>query len=195
MSSHGTTNTPDISVVLLHADQHDKQGKIVTTSLTMIDVHDIARSSRTFGIHTFFVAHPSPLLRKLARTLRSHWQEGFGATYNPNRKDALGTTAIVSGLEEAIAAIDRRTGKLPKLVATSAKREPNRLSCQAFREELWQSSDPYLLMFGTGWGMSDELIARAHCFLEPICGPGDYNHLSVRAAAGILLDRLMGQRS
>jgi len=184
---------PDISIVLLHADQHNKQGKIVTTSLTMIDVHDIARSSRTFGLETFFVSHPSPLLRKLARTLRTHWQEGYGATYNPNRKDALGTTAIVSSLEEAIAAIDKRTGKLPKLVATSAKREPNRIGFGVLREEIWHSSDPYLIMLGTGWGMSEALTSRSDYFLEPICGPGDYNHLSVRAAAGIMLDRLMGQ--
>jgi len=30
--------------------------------------------------------------------------------------------------------------------------------------------------------------------LAPIKGPGKYNHLSVRAAAGIILDRLRGHR-
>ncbi len=199
--SSNNTNTspssPDLSVILLHADQLDKQGKIVTTSLTMIDVHDIARSSCTFGAHSFFVAHPSPLLRRLARTLRSHWEDGFGLTYNPNRSEALTRTRIVSSLDEAIAEIDLRTGKLPTLVATSAHRTTSdqkpRATFASFREELSQSSRPYLLMLGTGWGMRPELVGKADVFLEPVCGPGDYNHLSVRAAAAIMLDRLFGQ--
>lgn len=185
----------DVSIVLLHAEQLDKQGKIVTTALTMIDAHDIARSSRTFGLKTFFVAHPSSLLRRMARTLRVHWQEGFGASYNPNRRDALAVTEIVSNLDEAIASIDRRTGKLPILVATSAHRGADRKSFESLRNEIWSSSNPYLIMLGTGWGMSDALLNRANIFLEPVCGPTDYNHLSVRAAAGIILDRLFGQRA
>lgn len=192
-------NTSELSVVLLHADQLDKQGAIVTTSLTMIDVHDIARSSCTFGVHTFYVAHPSSLLRRLSRTLQRHWDEGFGSTYNPNRKQALTHTRIVASLDEAIGDIDLRWGRLPRLVATSAHRQTSdprpRLTFEELRRTLIEDPSPYLLMLGTGWGMRPELVARADLFLEPVCGPGEYNHLSVRAAAGIMLDRLKGVRS
>ena len=103
-------NPFDLSVVLLHDKMHNKEGNIVCTSLTMIDVHDFARSSRTYGTSTTFVAHPSATLRKLAKTLKGHWEEGLGATYNPNRKEALEIIQIVSDLDEAIERIEKRTG-------------------------------------------------------------------------------------
>ncbi|HLO26270.1 MAG TPA: RNA methyltransferase, partial [Geobacteraceae bacterium] len=55
-------------------------------------------------------------------------------------------------------------------------------------------SQPYLLLLGTGWGLADEIFSRADFVLAPIKGQGDYNHLSVRSAAAILLDRLLGDR-
>lgn len=180
-------------VILLHDRMHDKTGAIVTTSLTMIDLHDIARSSATFGVRNFFIAHPAAAIRKLARTLKSHWETGYGATYNPNRKEALDHAQIVSDLDEAIHIIDGIHGKLPKIIATSAKKGPGRIPYSEFKNIMAQNSDqPFLLMFGTGWGMCDELLARADYFLEPVLGPVDYNHLSVRSACAIILDRLFG---
>lgn len=186
------SNAVDLSVIILHDGMVDKQKKLVTASLTLIDVHDIARSSATYGMSAFYVAHPAPTIRKLARTLKSHWEEGFGATYNPNRKEAIEHVRIVSDLDEAIAEIDTRTGKLPKLIATSARGGDKRLSFAGCRE-LLASGDPYLLMLGTAWGMAEELLQRADYFLEPVRGTGDYNHLSVRSACAIMLDRLVGR--
>ena len=51
---------------------------------------------------------------------------------------------------------------------------------------------PYLLLLGTGWGLTEECFASADLILEPIAGNGTYNHLSVRSAAAIMLDRLRG---
>ncbi|NMC62502.1 MAG: RNA methyltransferase [SAR324 cluster bacterium] len=184
----------DLSVILLHADMIDKESKVVTTSLTLIDIHDIARSSATFGAKTAFIAHPSPTLRKLAHTIESHWEDGYGATYNPDRKKAIECIDIISDLDEAIHKIDLRTGKIPKLIATSAHEGESRISYSAMRELINMGNEPYLLMFGTGWGMSDALLSRADYLLEPIRGFKDYNHLSVRSACAIVLDRLLGQR-
>ena len=185
-------STPNLNVILLHDRMVDKQGKLITASLTLIDVHDIARSARTYGLRTAFMAHPAPTLRKLARTLKNHWEAGFGATYNPNRKEALSGVEIVSDLDEAIQQIELRDGKLPKLVATSAKPGGERIDFAMMRGMLESNDDPYLLMLGTGHGMSDELLARADYFLTPINGPTPYNHLSVRSACAIMLDRLRG---
>jgi hypothetical protein len=55
---------------------------------------------------------------------------------------------------------------------------------------LGKPDDPYLLLLGTGWGLSDDCFEAADFILEPIAGAGTYNHLSVRSAAAILLDRL-----
>lgn len=183
----------NLSVILLHDKMHDKQGDLVTTSLTMIDLHDISRSCRTYGIDMFYVAHPAISIRKLAQTLKSHWETGYGAEYNPNRKEAIDHAKIISNLDEAIHDLDLRHKTLPKLIATSAKNGSNRTAFRDFSSILKDNPDqPYLLMLGTGWGMSDELLNRANYFLEPIDGAGKYNHLSVRAACAIMLDRLLG---
>ena len=183
-----------LSVILLHDQMVDKRGDLVTTSLTLIDLHDISRSSKTYGAQNFFISHSGAAMRKIAKTLRLHWEEGFGATYNPNRKEALGILDIVSSLDEAIHKIDTAEGRLPKLVATSARPGNNRVSFSEMREKLSAGQDHYLLMLGTGWGMSEELLSRADYFLEPINGPTDYNHLSVRSACAIMLDRLLAPK-
>lgn len=181
-------------VALLHDHMVDKTGKLVTTSVTLIDVHDIARSCRTFGASSLFVAHPSQTVRALVRTVKEHWDGDFGSNYNPNRQDALGRLCIVSDLDEAILQIERRSGALPQLIATSARDGNDRVTYESMRQTIATSTSPFLLLFGTGWGMSDPLMARANYILKPIDGPTDYNHLSVRAACAIILDRLTGLR-
>lgn len=185
-------NKRNLNVALLHDKMVDKTGRLVTTSVTLIDVHDISRSCRTYGVAQFFVVHPSQTIRALVRTVKDHWDGDFGSSYNPNRQDALGVLSIVTDLDEVIMHIERRTGKIPKLVATSARDGENRLAYEEFRHTLAQTDEEYLLMFGTGWGMSSELMARADIVLKPIYGPTEYNHLSVRAACAISLDRLQG---
>ena len=180
----------ELNVILLHDGMVDKQQKPISASLTLIDVHDIARSARTYGVAQYFISHSSPAMRKLARTIQHHWQDGFGATYNPNRTEALGTIAIVTSIDEAMQMIHSRTGLMPILVATSAREGGARVSFAELRQRISVESRPYLLMLGTGWGMGPELLARAELFLEPIRGAGDYNHLSVRSACAIMLDRL-----
>ena len=79
---------------------------------------------------------------------------------------------------------------MPYLIATSARPVAGALPFPALAQRLETTSDPCLLVFGTGYGLSDEVLSRCEAQLEPIRGPGDYNHLSVRAAAAIALDRL-----
>jgi hypothetical protein len=51
---------------------------------------------------------------------------------------------------------------------------------------------PILLLLGTGWGLTETVLAQADHVLEPIMGRTDYNHLSVRSAAAIIFDRFLG---
>lgn len=187
-----TVNKPSFSVVLLHEGMCDRARNSVTTSLTPIDIHDIARSCTTYGVETFFIAHPSPHLKKLARTLLEHWDSGFGSTYNPNRKEALESVSLVNSLDDAIARIDERHNKLPIVIATAARPGGIRTTFKDLKAKVSSSTDPFLLMLGTGWGMGPELLARGDIFLEPINGPTEFNHLSVRSACAIMLDRLFG---
>jgi hypothetical protein len=59
---------------------------------------------------------------------------------------------------------------------------------------LGNSESPFLLLLGTGWGLTEECFESADLILEPIAGAGQYNHLSVRSAAAIMLDRLVGMQ-
>ena len=53
-------------------------------------------------------------------------------------------------------------------------------------------SQPFLLILGTGWGLTEAIFSRSDYILEAIEGSTDYNHLSVRSAAAIVFDRLLG---
>jgi len=184
----------DLYLALLHHPVLDKNGQVVTTALTNLDVHDIARTSRTYGVKRFFIVHPVRTLQLLALKIMEHWESGYGSTYNLTRKDALRLVAMEASLDGVLVALERETGQRPVLVATSARPGPDRVPFADFRARLEASADPHLIVLGTGWGLTPEVMARVDLTLEPIVGPSDYNHLSVRSAAAIILDRLCAAR-
>jgi hypothetical protein len=184
----------DLYLVLLHHPVLDKTGAIVTSALTNMDIHDIARSARTYDVRRFYVATPVKALRALAAKIMEHWETGYGSTYNVTRKDALSLVSLEHDLDSTILTLERETGMRPRLVATSARSGGDRTRFADLRTQLEVLPEPHLIMLGTGWGLAPEVTERADVTLEPICGPTDYNHLSVRSAAAIILDRLRGKR-
>jgi hypothetical protein len=182
----------DLYLALLHHPVLDKNGLVVTTAVTNMDIHDIARSARTYGVRAFYVATPVRALQALAAKIIEHWQTGYGSTYNATRKDALRLVRLERDLDSIILAVERETGTQPRLVATSARGGPNRTTFAGLRSQLEASPEPYLIVLGTGWGLAPEVTERADVMLEPLRGPSDYNHLSVRSAAAVILDRLRG---
>ena len=184
----------DLYVALLHHPVYDRHGQIVTTALTNIDVHDIARSCRTFGVRAFYVVTPIDSHRALARRVVRHWQTGVGGDYNPTRREALDLVHLERSLEGVEIDIERACGALPRLVVTSARRLSETIDYVALRAEIATSSAPFLLLLGTGSGLASEVVEKAQYRLAPIEGIDGYNHLSVRGAAAILLDRLAGKR-
>jgi hypothetical protein len=184
----------DLYLALLHHPVYDKNGAIVTTAVTNMDVHDIGRLARTFAVRAFYVATPVPTLRRLVQRIIAHWETGPGATYNETRKEALALVRLAHDLDATIADVEREAGRLPRLVATSARGAPGRLAFDTLRRRLSEDPRPELLVFGTGWGLTEEILGRADDVLEPIRGSDGYNHLSVRSAAAIILDRLRSDR-
>jgi hypothetical protein len=90
---------------------------------------------------------------------------------------------------EVVAGIE---GQRPASVATCARPHARAIGYAQLRGMLTEER-PYLLLFGTAWGLAPEVIAAADHVLAPIFGVTDYNHLSVRCAAAIVLDRLLGR--
>jgi hypothetical protein len=184
-----------LAVALVHYPTVNKEGKVVTTSVTNFDIHDIARASRTFGVSRYYIVTPVELQQQFTRRIITYWMEGEGATYNPTRKDALTDTQVVGDLAEAGESFERDFGRPPIWVATSAKRYPNTLTCEELRARLeLENAEPHCLIFGTGWGLHPQIIEEADFVLEPINGPQPWNHLSVRSAVSIYLDRLRAIR-
>lgn len=181
-------------VALLHHPVYDKNGAVVTTAVTNMDVHDLARLGRTFGLRGVFIATPVPTLRRLVERIMQHWDTGPGATYNRTRKEALSLVRLAPDLDGVVADIERECGMLPRIVATSAREGGARLTFAALRQRLQGGTRSELLVLGTGWGLTEDILGRADDVLDPIRGAQHYNHLSVRAAAAIILDRLLGER-
>jgi len=181
-------------IALLHHPVYDKNHQVVTTAVTNMDIHDIARSSRTYGVRGFYVVTPVKPLQKLALKIIDHWETGYGSRYNVTRKEALALAHVCDTLDDAIIAIERETGEKPALVCTSARPLGARTSFGAVRDMLQNNARPVLIILGTGWGLTENIFSQSDYVLEAIEGASDYNHLSVRSAAAIILDRLLGSQ-
>lgn len=182
-----------LCVALMHYPTVNKDGIASATSVTNFDIHDIARASRTYGVAHYFIVTPIPLQQDFTKRILTYWIDGEGADYNPTRKEALTDVTVVGDLTEIDRTMERELGKRPYWVATSAKPYPHGIKCAQLREKL-KSDDPVVLIFGTGHGLHPQVIEEADAILEPINGPTPWNHLSVRSAVSIYLDRLLAER-
>jgi len=182
-------------MALVHHPVLNRRGEVICAALTNLDLHDLARVAATYGVRRLFVVIPLDDQRALAARLVGHWVSGFGAAYNADRKRAMSLIAVVAGLAEAVEYIAAECGKKPRLVATAARELASPLvAYDDLGRELREGDGPCLLLFGTASGMAEELLNEADCLLAPIRGAGDYNHLSVRSAAAVVLDRLVGDQ-
>lgn len=181
-----------LAVALLHYPIVNKEDQATSTSVTNFDIHDIARASCTYGVARYFIVTPIELQRDFVQRIVTHWREGPGAQYNPTRKESLLDTVIVRDLIEVGDAIERDFGSQPFWIATTAKTGPDRVTCAEVRERL-DAGENICLIFGTGYGLHPQVMLEVDAVLEPIEGPTPFNHLSVRSAVSIYLDRLLGR--
>lgn len=185
---------PHHYTALMHNDIDLKEGRIGHTSVTSIDIHDIARSSATYGLQTFFIVTSLKDQQKIVEKMLSFWiDEKIGGDYNHNRHQAVRTVQVKSELDDVIAAIEEREGKKPLIIGTSARECDAAKIISYFEQDLaWQHDRPILFLFGTGSGMSESLLNRCDYMLPPLQGFSDFNHLSVRSAVAIILDKWLG---
>ena len=190
MRQWGTTVS--IYIALIHYPVYDRQEQVTATALTTIDIHDLARLARTYGVDGFYVVTPLRSQQALARRLIDHWVTGRGAVFNPTRKEALSLVRMADTVEEVLHEIEQEQGRGAKTVVTTARRYSESLPYEEIAKLFSRGGDnPYLILFGTGWGLAQEVVKKSDYVLEPLEGKG-YNHLSVRTAAAIILDRLLG---
>lgn len=182
-------------IALVHQGVYNKRGERVDSSVTTMDLHDLARCAATYEAARFYVVTPLADQAALVSGVVSHWREGHGRGYNPARARAMERVEVAASLEEALENAGALAGERPVCVATAAREGPGRLGYGQARRLIVEGGRPFMLLFGTAWGLTEETLAACDHVLSPIRGRADYNHLSVRTAAGIVLDRLLGDRS
>lgn len=182
-----------VYLALLHYPIYNKRMDVVTTSVTNLDLHDIARAARTYDVDGFFIVHPSRAQKELLDEVMAFWKEGYGVTYNPDRREAFKLLMHKNDLAEVKEAIKDLTGMNPVAIATDARRYPRTVTYRDIRQVIEKTEQPILLLFGTGWGIHQDIMDSCDHILEPLEAGRQYNHLSVRSAVSIILDRLLGE--
>ncbi len=188
MSEENRPGAGIVDLALVHYPVVNRRGEEIGSAVTNLDIHDIARAARTFGVRRFYIITPYDSQLELVREIVAHWVTGVGGDHNPDRREALSLVRPVRSLDDAVVAGDECL-----LVGTSAVATEDGLSWSG-AGQLLEDIRRILLVFGTASGLAPEVMARMDHFLPPIAGRGDYNHLPVRSAVAIILDRLLGSR-
>jgi hypothetical protein len=174
---------------LVHSPVYNRQGEIITTSVTNLDIHDIARSCLTFGVTQFFVITPIASQHVLVQRILDFWDSEMAGHYNPDRQKAVQIIRLCESIEVAKEIVQNQEGTDPLVITTTAKVQAHQLHFSDF-SKVYLEQKPILLLLGTGNGLDDSVHRDADFILEPIAGVSGYNHLSVRSAAAIILDRI-----
>ncbi len=182
-----------LAVALMHYPTKDRVGDLVATNITNFDIHDIARACRVYGVDRYYLIHPIREQLMFVERVLDHWNVGEGSRFNPMRKTALRDVRTAENLP---AALKDWGFENARAVVTSAKTGEGQESFgfKEFKNALETEEQPYVLIFGTGFGLTQDFMRSCYGVLAPIKGasPDDYRHLSVRSAVSICLDRLLG---
>ncbi len=180
------------SIALVHYPVEGKSGNEMTSSVTTLDVHDLARIGKTFGAKIVYIVTPVEDQQRLVERIRMHWAtEERLQQMDARRSAALDTIKVVSSVDEII---EGTKGKTIKLLATSATEMENAVSPAEWRKIAAQNpDDEWIVLFGTAYGLGKSLVARADSRLLPIAGASEFNHLPVRGASAIILHSLIGR--
>lgn len=180
-----------VHIVLRHDNMQGRNQQTIHTSVTQIDLHDFSRLSATYALGGFHCVTQLQSQLDLCRDMLTFWREDLAKNYNPDRVAALAKLHIHDDFENVVDMVGRQNGQPPILIGTSAKPHHKNLDFPEVSRIIGNSGRPALVLFGTGWGMKPEQLERCDWVLPPIAGLDGYNHLSVRCAAAVIVDRLL----
>ena len=185
---------PLIYIALIHYPVLNRKGEEITSAVTNLDIHDISRLAVAYGVKAYYIVTPIAEQQALARQLIAHWTEGVGGELNPHRRQAMEAVRIVEDIKEVKKEIMHEAGAMPISFCTSAKKREKAIGWPEMKRMFnSEPSRPFLLLFGTASGLSEKIITQTDGVLAPIEGIHGYNHISVRSAVSITLDRLLSR--
>lgn len=179
--------TPRLTVALVHHPVIDRRGDEITSTVDHFDVMDASRLSLTYPVWRFYVVNHIPAQRALTERLIRHGNE---AAHRDEARGSFSKTFWAPDLDAVIADHEDEFGVRPTPVATSASPSDRDVDFAALRRRL-ATGEPILLLIGKAWGLAPRLLATTPLKLCPIDAGTGFNHLSVRSAMAILLDRLL----
>lgn len=180
-----------VYIALVHYPVYNKNKEIVATSVTNFDIHDISRSAKTYNIKKYYIITPVDAQIELTNKIIGFWKNDEGVSYNKDRNDAFSNTVVIESIELAVQDIKEKEKMDVKIISTSAKKNENTISFKKMSDIIKSDKQSaYLILLGTGWGLVEDIIKKSDYVLDPIRPDAKYNHLSVRSAASIILDRL-----
>ncbi len=190
-----------VALVLLHYPTTNREGEEITTAVTNMDIHDLSRSARTYEVDHYYLVTPIPEQHEVVGRILAHWNLEQSKEWHPDRFEALSRVNLVYSFEDVKVDLKNRyPDKTQEVVMPDARPLEQQISYLHLKSR-WQNepeSGVKIIVLGTGWGVAPSFFKEVHTFLAPLYGPlgkGGYNHLSVRAAGAIILDRLFGQNS
>lgn len=173
---------------LVHAPVRNRLGEEIAATVDEFDFFDMGRLSLTYPVRTLYIVQPVPAQQDRVKQLLAYG--------NSERRHAergrFDRTTLVATLAEAVEAITAEAGQPPMVIATTARKMEDAISFAEARAQI-ATEAPTLVIFGKAWGLTDAVIEGADLRLAPIDTGTGYNHLSVRSAVAIILDRLLGQ--
>lgn len=181
---------PTLTVALVHHPVVDRRGDEIASTVDHFDVMDASRLSLTYPVRRLYVVNPVPAQRALVERLVRH---GTAAGERGEARGTFDKTAWAPDLDAVVAEHEAELGRRPTVVATSARASSRDVGSFALRQRL-HGGEPMLLLVGKAWGLAPRVLDEADVRLEPIDAGTGYNHLSVRSALAIVLDRLLGAR-
>ena len=181
-----------LSLVLVHYPVLHRNGETISSAVFSQDVHDLARLSTTYNLGPYYLVTPITSQQELAEQLGKHWTGEWGKNYNANRAEALERLKVLPSFARVVEHATAQWGEEPLTLATTAKDSPDAWDFSAVREHMESNSSPVLLAIGTSWGLTPGFIEGCSGVLKPI-KIGPYNHLSVRSASSIIIDRILGR--
>ena len=183
-----------IHLALRHDNVLGRDGSEIHASVTQFDLHDFSRLARTYGLGGFHCITELEAQHRISAEILDFWQAGYGRDYNPDRLAALNKLSLHHHFDTLLAQLTGLGQGEPLIFGTSARITDKTLDFVEASSIIERSGRPSLIQFGTSWGLSTEQLNRCDWVLPPIDGYDGYNHLSVRCAAAIVLDRLIYPR-
>jgi len=181
-----------LDLALVHHPVVNRNGETIASTVDELDVFDACRLSLVYPVRHLWLVTPVPAQRALIGRLLAHGRDPARIAEGRGQFDAV---SDVASLGDAVAAAEDLHDTEITTVATSATPPGARpaLTFAQMRADL-DTGASMMLLVGKAWGLAPEVLDQADAQLEPIRGGNDFDHLPVRAAIAILLDRLLAPR-